>query len=213
MSGRCHSILKGLALTQLSVLAACSAATAIGAGEVEEPNLTTDNAGGSVGSVGVPGSGGLGGGGIQLADDFETPGTWGFYSSTSSGIGYVSSRSDARSPSHVGSQYDRRGTSGYQILFRNFTVPPNTGECVIIAYIKPLTAVTGQLQIIDPANKALLGTKPFQAVAPGDWFGILVSTTAAPSAGALSVRVELDHDGTFQELLVDDVSGSCAQNP
>jgi len=202
MSGRYQFILKGLAFAQLGVLAACSAATAVGAGEVEGASLSAASAGGSAGS-----------GAISLSDDFENPGTWGFYSSTRSGIGYVSSRSDARSSTHVGSQYDRRGASGYQILSRNFTVPSNTGECVIIAYIKPLTAVTGQLQILDPANKALLGTKPFQTVAASDWFGVLAATTAAPSAGALSVRIELDHDGTFQELLVDDVSGSCALNP
>lgn len=199
MSGRCQSILKGVALAQLGLLAACSAATAVGAGEIEEAN--------------VNGSGPSFGGGVNLADDFETPGTWRFYSSNRSGIGYVSSRSDARSFTHVGSEYDRRGASGYQILSRSFTVPPNTGECAIAVYIKPLTAVTGQLQILDPANKTLLGAKPFHADAAGDWFSVSTTTTAAPSAAVLAVRVELDHDGTFQELLVDDLSGSCALNP
>lgn len=211
MSGRYQFILKGVALAQLGVLAACSAATAVGAGEVEEANLTVGGAAGSGGSVGNTG-GSSAGAPVIIRDDFETPGTWGFYSSTSSGVGYVTSSSDARSPTHVGSQYDRRGTSGYQILFRNFTVPSNSGGCAINVYIKPLTAVTGHLQILDPANKALLAAQPFQSAAT-DWFPISVSTTTAPSAGALSVRVELDHDGTFQELLVDDLSGGCALTP
>lgn len=203
MSGRYQFIVRGIALAQLTALAACSAATAIGAGEIEQ----AVNAGGN------GGTGGAGPGTISLIDDFETPGTWGFFSSTSSGVGYVSSRSDARSPTHVGSQYDRHGTSGYQVLFRNFTVPPNTGPCGIFIFIKPLSAVTGQVQIIDAATKASLGATPFQSTAAGDWFLVSASTTAGPSAGALSVRVELDHDGTFQELLVDDLSGSCTLSP
>jgi len=211
MSGRYQFILRGIAFAQLAALAACSATTAVNAGEIKEG---VDRGGsGGTGGLFTGGTDGARAGGPSLIDDFEIPGTWGFYSSTTSGVGYVASRSDARSPTHAGSQYDRHGTSGYQVLFRNFTVPSNTGSCGISIFIKPLSAVTGQVQITDATTKASLGTTPFQSTAAGDWFPVSVSTTTGPSAGALSVRVELDHDGSFQELLVDDLSGSCTLNP
>ena len=190
-------------LVKVGAVAVCVAASAALIGETQAVAQ----------SGGGPGNGG--GPGFDFSDNFETPGTWSAYSTSSSGVSYVSSRpADAQSPTHLGDEYDRRGAApGYQMLARAFTLPTNAGACSAVVYIKPLTAVTGELQILDPANKNRLATTPFTFPGGSGWRSVVAIASAAASANVISIRVVLNHNGTWQEFLVDDLYGSCPLVP
>jgi hypothetical protein len=160
-------------------------------------------------------AGGAAGMPTGFSDDFESTSGWWFLTSDL-GNGYVSSRADALSPTHVGYQYSSRNPAGqWQSLNKKFIAAGSGGvpiDCHVRIAVDPITPIQGSLEIDDALTKQMVHSQQFSLSTTNTWTE--VATCPSPKVGsftsnAVIVRVILTGNGAWQEFLVDNLVGSC----
>jgi hypothetical protein len=169
---------------------------------------------GGTGGTGVTGGGAGGAPSATFSDTFENSLGW-WFNTSDLGNGYISTRTEARSPSHVGDEYSNHNPTGqWQSLNKRFTFDINyiPTDCQASIWIRPLTVVTGALEVDDALTGNPIQYKAFALPATNTWTQVstdLVAPSQAPTGKVIIVRVELLGNGAWQEFLIDDLFGWC----
>jgi hypothetical protein len=157
-----------------------------------------------------------GGASVFFSDNLDTPPSAWWFTTSAQGNGYVSSRAEAISPTRVGDEYSNHNPAGqWDAMSRQFVFPNVTTvtNCYLNAWVYPLTAVSGVIEVDDALTKAQLSAGSFSFAATKDWRPVGASPLAGASpstSNAIIVRLEILGNGVFQEFLFDNVDGGCS---